>query len=276
MSRALNKLSAAFVRNAPEGKHSDGGGLWLFQRADGGAQWILRVTVHGRRREMGLGSLSFVSLKEAREEAEKWRAVVRAGRDPIKERERERREAAAAHHLGERPPAEVLHDQGWPVPLPGERQHRVRAGLDPSVDHPREVNPQERKARIRHRVDQIAHEVLAFGHQFVPGHAPEHPREARARLVDALDEVPDLIEALEARRGIPVVLNTSLNRRGEPIVCTPYDAYRCFMSTDMDVLVINDGSEDRTGRVAKQTEQALVIDLPDNLGIGGAVQTGFR
>ncbi len=43
-----------------------------------------------------------------------------------------------------------------------------------------------------------------------------------------------------------------------------------------DVLVINDGSLDRTGRAAKQTEQALVVDLPDNLGIGGAVQTGFK
>jgi len=43
-----------------------------------------------------------------------------------------------------------------------------------------------------------------------------------------------------------------------------------------DVLVVNDGSFDRTGRIAKQTEKALVIDLPDNLGIGGAVQTGFK
>ncbi|WP_311135660.1 Arm DNA-binding domain-containing protein [Yoonia litorea] len=106
MSRALNKLSAAFVRNAPEGKHSDGGGLWLFQRADGGAQWILPVTIHGRRREMGLGYLSFVSLKEAREEAEKWRAVARVGRDPIKERERERRETERNLHIL----ADVAHD----------------------------------------------------------------------------------------------------------------------------------------------------------------------
>jgi hypothetical protein len=43
-----------------------------------------------------------------------------------------------------------------------------------------------------------------------------------------------------------------------------------------DVLVINDGSTDQTGPVAKQTQNALVIDLPDNLGIGGAVQTGFK
>jgi len=64
--RALNKLSAAQVKNAAPGKHSDGGGLWLHKRPDGGAQWFLRVTIHGRRREMGLGSLTYVSLKEAR------------------------------------------------------------------------------------------------------------------------------------------------------------------------------------------------------------------
>lgn len=96
--RALNKLSAVQVRNFGPGKYSDGGGLWLHKRPDGGAQWFLRVTVHGRRREMGLGSLQYVSLKEAREEAENWRAVVRRGKDPIKERERQKREAAKDDH----------------------------------------------------------------------------------------------------------------------------------------------------------------------------------
>jgi len=43
-----------------------------------------------------------------------------------------------------------------------------------------------------------------------------------------------------------------------------------------DVLVINDGSLDATGSLAKKTKKALVIDLPNNLGIGGAVQTGFK
>ena len=43
-----------------------------------------------------------------------------------------------------------------------------------------------------------------------------------------------------------------------------------------DVLVINDGSQDRTYDTAKKTRQALVINLPNNLGIGGAVQTGFK
>ena len=95
---ALHKLSAAKIRNALPGKYADGAGLWLHKRKDGGGQWFLRVTIHRRRREMGLGSLQQVSLKEARVEAEKWRALVRQGKDPIKERERLRREAAREDH----------------------------------------------------------------------------------------------------------------------------------------------------------------------------------
>jgi carbamoyltransferase len=49
-----------------------------------------------------------------------------------------------------------------------------------------------------------------------------------------------LIEALEARRGIPVVLNTSLNRRGEPIVCTPTDALNMFYGSDLGYLFLED------------------------------------
>lgn len=81
------------MKFAGSGKYGDGGGLWLHKREDGGAQWFLRMTVHGRRREMGLGNLSAVSLKEAREAAERWRAVARSGKDPIKERQRLGREA---------------------------------------------------------------------------------------------------------------------------------------------------------------------------------------
>jgi carbamoyltransferase len=48
----------------------------------------------------------------------------------------------------------------------------------------------------------------------------------------------DIIEQFHARTGCPVIVNTSFNVRGEPIVCTPEDAYRCFMRTNMDVLVL--------------------------------------
>jgi carbamoyltransferase len=48
----------------------------------------------------------------------------------------------------------------------------------------------------------------------------------------------DLIRSFEQATGYAVLVNTSFNVRGEPIVCTPYDAYRCFMRTEMDVLVL--------------------------------------
>jgi carbamoyltransferase len=47
-----------------------------------------------------------------------------------------------------------------------------------------------------------------------------------------------ILRAFEERTGCPVLINTSFNVRGEPIVCTPEDAYQCFMATDMDVLVM--------------------------------------
>ncbi|GIT85014.1 integrase arm-type DNA-binding domain-containing protein [Roseobacter sp. OBYS 0001] len=99
MARPLNKLSASAVKAAAPGKLSDGGGLWFHKRPDGGAQWFLRVHIHGRRREMGLGSYPAVSLKEAREQAEIQRAKVRQGLDPIKQREREQREAVRNLHI---------------------------------------------------------------------------------------------------------------------------------------------------------------------------------
>jgi len=48
----------------------------------------------------------------------------------------------------------------------------------------------------------------------------------------------DIIDAFYRLTGCPVIVNTSFNVRGEPIVCTPDDAYRCFMRTEMDALVV--------------------------------------
>ena len=50
----------------------------------------------------------------------------------------------------------------------------------------------------------------------------------------------ELLHAFKEQTGQGILVNTSFNIRGEPIVCTPFDAYRCFMSTELDYLVIND------------------------------------
>jgi carbamoyltransferase len=65
---------------------------------------------------------------------------------------------------------------------------------------------------------------------------------ARVQTVgtDANPEFRRLLTAFHAKTGCAVLVNTSFNVRGEPIVCTPQDAYRCFMRTGMDVLVLED------------------------------------
>jgi carbamoyltransferase len=65
---------------------------------------------------------------------------------------------------------------------------------------------------------------------------------ARLQTVDATRQprFHALLEAFYAQTDCPMLVNTSFNVRGEPIVCTPADAYRCFLATDMDVLVMED------------------------------------
>ncbi|HPY51085.1 MAG TPA: carbamoyltransferase C-terminal domain-containing protein, partial [Sedimentisphaerales bacterium] len=63
---------------------------------------------------------------------------------------------------------------------------------------------------------------------------------ARVQTVDPErhGRLHELMSRFKAKTGCPVIINTSFNIRGEPIVCTPEHAYRCFMATDMDVLVL--------------------------------------
>ena len=63
-----------------------------------------------------------------------------------------------------------------------------------------------------------------------------------------------LIRRFEEKTGCPVIINTSFNVRGEPIVCTPEDAYRCFMRTNMDYLVLGNFL------LAKDSQPALADD----------------
>ena len=57
-----------------------------------------------------------------------------------------------------------------------------------------------------------------------------------------------LLERFEAATGCPVLINTSFNVRGEPIVCTSDDAYRCFVNTEMDFLIIGNLVLDRAAQ----------------------------
>ena len=97
--RAINRLSTKAVSALGAGKYNDGAGLWLVKSDADSGKWVLRYTIHGRRREMGLGTIQSVSLKEVRQTAERWRSQLRDGNDPIRQREKGKREAARNLHL---------------------------------------------------------------------------------------------------------------------------------------------------------------------------------
>jgi carbamoyltransferase len=94
-------------------------------------------------------------------------------------------------------------------------QHRVMA------DHP----------DLRHRVNVVRSTIPAVTHV---------DYSARVQTVDAArnPRFHRLLSTFYQWTGCPVLVNTSFNVRGEPIVCTPQDAYRCFLATDMDALVL--------------------------------------
>ena len=81
-------LSASFVRSAPPGRHADGNGLYLFVQPTGTRNWIQRLVVRDRKRELGLGSVAPVSLAEARQNALANRKLAREGGDPLAEKRR--------------------------------------------------------------------------------------------------------------------------------------------------------------------------------------------
>ena len=89
------------------GRYSDGGGLHLYISKAGGKSWVQRITIEGRRRDIGLGGFPSVSLARAREKAAENRAAVAESRDPLADRHAPAmptfREAAGAVHEANRP-----------------------------------------------------------------------------------------------------------------------------------------------------------------------------
>ena len=95
----------------------------------------------------------------------------------------------------------------------------------------RTLTDEEKKTQGLDRLKLNRSEVPAITHvdnsaRVQTVHEETNPRFAR------------LLRAWEKRTGCPVLINTSFNVRGEPIVCSPEDAYRCFLRTEMDVLVL--------------------------------------
>lgn len=107
----MGKLTATGVKAAIKpGRYGDGDGLFLLVGKGGAKSWVARIQKEGRRRDIGLGSASKVTLKLARDRAATARSQIEAGIDPIAERRKAAgiptfREAAALVH--------AEHKKGW-------------------------------------------------------------------------------------------------------------------------------------------------------------------
>lgn len=79
----MSKLSARRVDTLKEpGFYGDSDGLYLSVKPSGSKSWMLRTVVHGKRRDLGIGSADLMSLAEARDKAREWRKIARDGGDP--------------------------------------------------------------------------------------------------------------------------------------------------------------------------------------------------
>ena len=167
-------LSATGVRALREpGRYSDGNGLHLFIGRTGNRSWVQRVTIDGRRRDIGLGGYPAVSLKQARRQATLNREAIADGRDPLAERRR----LISPHFQGgrkdrpcgeqatlEEPQARRLLAADPRTPrLPEDRQHARRhdrpCGRAVCPDSHMDDSPGDRQARQAEDADgvQVGH-----------------------------------------------------------------------------------------------------------------------
>ena len=170
-------LSATKVKALRDpGRYSDSGGLHLFVSKAGRKSWVLRITVDGRRRDIGLGGYPSVSLARAWEKTAEYRTAIAAGRDPVAERHAPAmptfKEAAYAVHKANKPRwRNPRHMAGWiqtlkrhAMPVLGNKPlDRIDRGDVLRVLTPIWTSRPETARRVRQRMRTIFRWAMAHG-----------------------------------------------------------------------------------------------------------------
>jgi carbamoyltransferase len=146
------------------------------------------------------------------------------------------------------------HSHEWFGMKPGEESPYMLLVSPVCEQQHTPITPEQRKVMqddpdLRHRVNVARSTVPAVTHV---------DYSARVQTVDG-ERNPRfhrLLQTFHRLTGCPVLVNTSFNVRGEPIVCTPQDAYRCFLATEMDALVLENFVLHRTELKQAVTEAA--------------------
>jgi len=216
----VKALNAKLVQHLAEpGRYADGNGLYLVVDPSGAKRWVLRIVVQGRRRDMGLGGLKAVSLADARQLAERYRADARSGGDPLADRKEKTatiptfQEAARKVYEGLRPSwKNPKHAAQWISTL--ERYVFPQVGKRPvsqisSADVLRVLSPlwlakEETARRLAQRISVVIRWARAAGYftgdDPVAATRPALPRQKRnVKRHKSLDfqQVPELVKQVK-------------------------------------------------------------------------------
>jgi integrase len=222
----MPKLTVKLIQAIKEaGRYGDGDGLYLEVGHTGSKSWILRTTVQGRRRDIGLGGISWVSLAEARDKARKLRKIAKDGGDPLAERRAKEGiptfEEAARIVYGNLEPGwrkGGVHAAHWigslerlVFPAIGQRQiDTIRSGDVLAVLTPIWHSKPETARRVKQRIRTVMQ--WAKGANLYPGENPvdaaagslprHQKRDQKHFAALPYDQTPRLMAALSVRGGV--------------------------------------------------------------------------
>ena len=231
----LHRLNQAKINAAKEpGVYADGGSLYLRVAPGGSKQWVFRFGLHGRTRDMGLGSLSTFSLTEARDRAHELRKQLHNRIDPIEHRRRERTEnqVCASRHITFDKAAETYvaeHERRWRSPRSHEEWTRSLAtyaspvfgklpvsaldtALIVSALKPIWIETATVARRLRGRIESILDWAAAMGYRSgdnparLNGHLshllPDVSRQVAHHAAMPYAEIPRFLRELQAADGV--------------------------------------------------------------------------
>ncbi len=224
-----NALTPTRVRQEKRpGRYADGNGLYLHVSETGARWWIWRGTVHGRRRDVGMGSARLVSLADAREIARSWRRIARAGGDPAAERDKSKRKSLTFEDATRQVWSEQIAQPGrnekyakdwlrtlrdYAFPTIGARPvHTIAQSDILRVLSPIWVDKPKTAQMVRQRLRTVLNWARTAGHREginpVEGVEDGLPKQRhRVQHFKALPskELPELMRRLEAVEGVAVL-----------------------------------------------------------------------
>ena len=227
MDRSTNRLTVAQIRAITDpGMYPDGGTLYLHVNQNGAKSWIQRISVNGRRRDIGLGGFPLVKLAEAREKAFENRRTARSGGDPLAEKRKAKiptfQEAAQQTYE-----ANKLHwgnakvRRNWIQQLQLHALPRLGTIPVDQIDQPDVLailKPLAEKPYTAKRVRQIVRSTLdwCYAHKYVQQNVAgeaikgglasvKRPEKRKNHRALPYKEIPKAMEAVDASAASPAV-----------------------------------------------------------------------